>query len=44
MSNSNTKLGEYFLCIPKCEADGTNWSIYKHRLSYAADAAGLASS
>ncbi|KAJ7289663.1 hypothetical protein C8J57DRAFT_1046379, partial [Mycena rebaudengoi] len=41
MSSTNAKLGEYFLRIPKCEGDGTNWSIYKSRFSYAADAAGL---
>ncbi|KAJ7105548.1 hypothetical protein C8R44DRAFT_581935, partial [Mycena epipterygia] len=38
---SNAKLGDYFLRIPKCEADGTNWSVYKHRFTYAADASGL---
>ncbi|KAJ6536880.1 hypothetical protein B0H19DRAFT_847968, partial [Mycena capillaripes] len=28
--------------IPKCEGDGTNWSVYKSRFSFAADAAGMA--
>ncbi|KAJ7278713.1 hypothetical protein C8J57DRAFT_1059483, partial [Mycena rebaudengoi] len=42
MSTNNAKLGEYFLRIPKCEGDGTHWSIYKGRFTYAADAAGLA--
>ncbi|KAJ7615618.1 hypothetical protein DFH06DRAFT_1239637, partial [Mycena polygramma] len=42
MSTTNSKLSDYFLRVPKCEADGTNWSIYKNRFSYAADAAGLA--
>ncbi|KAF7345981.1 Retrovirus-related Pol polyprotein from transposon TNT 1-94 [Mycena venus] len=41
MSTTNSKLSDYFLCIPKCEADGSNWSVYKNRFSYAADAAGL---
>ncbi|KAJ7223769.1 hypothetical protein C8J57DRAFT_991787, partial [Mycena rebaudengoi] len=27
--------------IPKCKADGTNWSVYKSRFSYAANAAGM---
>ncbi|KAJ7284746.1 hypothetical protein C8J57DRAFT_956600, partial [Mycena rebaudengoi] len=33
--------GNFFLHIPKCEADGTNWSVYKSRFSYAADTAGM---
>ncbi|KAJ7608627.1 hypothetical protein DFH06DRAFT_1111157, partial [Mycena polygramma] len=41
MSLSTAKLGDYFLRIPKCEADGTNYSVYKNRFKYAADAAGL---
>ncbi|KAJ6581688.1 hypothetical protein B0H19DRAFT_865136, partial [Mycena capillaripes] len=28
--------------IPKCEGDGTNWSVYKSRFSFTADAAGMA--
>ncbi|KAJ7124853.1 hypothetical protein C8R44DRAFT_874714 [Mycena epipterygia] len=42
MSTPNSKLSDYFLRIPKCEANGSNWSIYKNRFSYAANAAGLA--
>ncbi|KAF7333873.1 Retrovirus-related Pol polyprotein from transposon TNT 1-94 [Mycena venus] len=41
MSTPNSKPADFFLRIPKCEADGTNWSVYKSRFSYAADAAGL---
>ncbi|KAJ7726794.1 hypothetical protein B0H16DRAFT_1471263 [Mycena metata] len=41
MSTPTSKLSDYFRRVPKCEADGTNWSIYKSRFIYAADAAGL---
>jgi hypothetical protein len=42
MSNPNGKPSDFFLRIPKCKGDGTNWSIYKSRFSFAADAAGMA--
>ena len=42
MSTPNGKPSDFFLRIPKCEVDGTNWSVYKSRFSFAADAAGLA--
>ncbi|KAJ6568786.1 hypothetical protein B0H19DRAFT_868370, partial [Mycena capillaripes] len=35
------KLSDYVLRVPKCEEDGSNWSVYKNRLIYAADAATL---
>jgi hypothetical protein len=41
MSTPNSKPSDFFLYIPKCEGDGTNWSIYKSRFSYAVDAAGM---
>ncbi|KAJ7738717.1 hypothetical protein B0H16DRAFT_1325208, partial [Mycena metata] len=41
MSTPTSKLSDYFLRVPKCEADGTNWNIYKSRFIYAADTAGL---
>ena len=44
MSTSNTnnsKLGDYFLCSPKCNADGSNWVIYCDRFIFAVEAAGL---
>ncbi|KAJ7315483.1 hypothetical protein DFH08DRAFT_820414 [Mycena albidolilacea] len=39
MSTPTSKPADFFLRIPKCEGDGTNWSVYKSRFSYAADAA-----
>ncbi|KAJ6586057.1 hypothetical protein B0H19DRAFT_1250793 [Mycena capillaripes] len=41
MLTPNSKLSDYFLRVPKCEEDGSNWSVYKNRLMYAADAATL---
>ncbi|KAJ7330318.1 hypothetical protein DFH08DRAFT_966885 [Mycena albidolilacea] len=29
MSTPTSKPADFFLCIPKCEGDGTNWSVYK---------------
>nr|GAT43935.1 polyprotein [Mycena chlorophos] len=43
MSNAaNTKLTAFFSTLPKCEADGTNFSVYKNRFKFAATAAGIA--
>ncbi|KAJ6528965.1 hypothetical protein B0H19DRAFT_534153 [Mycena capillaripes] len=42
MSTPNGRPSDFFLRIPKCEGDGTNWSVYKSRFSFAADAAGMA--
>ncbi|KAJ7663754.1 hypothetical protein DFH06DRAFT_986601, partial [Mycena polygramma] len=41
MSTPYSKPSDFFLRIPKCEGDGTNWSVYKSRFTYAADAAGM---
>lgn len=41
--SSNVKLGEEFLRIPKLDVAGTNWVIYKDRLSWSIDARGLSS-
>src|ERR1700761_785621 len=41
MSSANPKLSDFFVRLPKCEDSGTNWSIYKSRFQFAADAAGL---
>ena len=41
MSNTNRKVLEFFAKIPKLEADGSNWVIYKDRFLYAAAAASL---
>jgi hypothetical protein len=41
MSSNFSKLGEYFVRLPKCNSDGTNWIIYRNRFGFAADAAGL---
>ena len=37
----NIKIGDYFTRIPKCEADGSNYTIYKARMEYAADSASI---
>jgi hypothetical protein len=42
MSTPNSKPADFFLRIPKCEAYGTNWSVYKSRFKFAADATGMA--
>ena len=41
MSGTNGKVLEFFAKIPRLEADGSNWVIYKDRFTYAADAASL---
>ena len=43
MSSANGKVLEFFTKIPKLEADGSNWVIYKDRFFYAAAAASLLS-
>jgi hypothetical protein len=42
MSTPNGKPSNFLLCIPKCGADGSNWSIYKSHFSFTANTAGLA--
>jgi hypothetical protein len=42
MANNNGKLLEFFLRLPKLNADGTNWIVFCDRFVFAADAAGLA--
>ncbi|KAH7903098.1 hypothetical protein BJ138DRAFT_1021149, partial [Hygrophoropsis aurantiaca] len=37
----STKLGDDFLRVPKLNADGSNWVIYKDRLQWSANARGL---
>ena len=41
MASNNTKLGEYFVCLPKCNENGTNYIMYRDRFKFAAAAAGL---
>jgi hypothetical protein len=41
MANNNTKLGEYFVRLPKCNENGTNYIMYRDRFKFAAAAAGL---
>jgi gag-polypeptide of LTR copia-type len=41
MSNTNGKILEFFAKIPKLEADGSNWVIFKDRFMFAAAAASL---
>jgi hypothetical protein len=41
MSTVNSKLLEFFICIPKLETDGSNWVIFKDHFSFAAGAAAL---
>ena len=41
MSGTNRKVLEFFAKIPRLEADGLNWVIYKDWFTYAADAASL---
>jgi hypothetical protein len=43
MSTINSKVLEFFAKIPKLEADGSNWVIFKDRFLYAAAAASLSS-
>src|ERR1700761_4530966 len=38
---SNTKLIEFFTRVPQCSADGTNWTYYRDRFIFAAEAAQL---
>jgi hypothetical protein len=35
---SSTKIGDEFLCIPKLDATGTSWVIYKDRFTWSIDA------
>ena len=37
----NSKLREYFVRLPKCNSDGSNYIMYRDRFKYAVDAAGL---
>src|ERR1700678_1033216 len=41
MSNTNSKILEFFAKIPKLEADGSNWVIFKDWFMFAAAAASL---
>jgi hypothetical protein len=41
MALSNSKLGEYFVRLPKCNADGSNYIVYRDRFVFAIEAAGL---
>jgi hypothetical protein len=41
MSQNYAKLGEYFIRLPPCKSDGTNYIMYRDRFVFAADAAGL---
>jgi hypothetical protein len=41
MSAANSKLGEYFVRLPKCNGDGTNYVVYRYRFTFAVEAAGL---
>ena len=41
MSATNGKVLEFFTKIPKLEADGSNWVIFKDRFLFAAAAASL---
>ena len=41
MSNSNSKLLEFFAHIPKLESDGSNWVIFKDHFLFATAAASL---
>ena len=43
MSTSNSKVLELFVKIPKMEADGSNWVIFKDWFLYAAAATSLKS-
>ena len=43
MSSTNGKILEFFVKIPKLEADGSNWVIFKDRFLFAAAAASLIS-
>ena len=43
MSIANGKILEFFTKIPKLEADGSNWVIFKDRFLFAAAAASLVS-
>src|SRR6202522_339702 len=43
MSVANGKILEFFTKIPKLEADGSNWVIFKDRFLFAAAAASLVS-
>jgi hypothetical protein len=35
------KLGDYFVCLPKCEISGTNWIVYRDQFVFTVDAANL---
>jgi hypothetical protein len=37
----STKISDEFLCIPKLDAAGTNWVIYKDWFTWSIDAQGL---
>ena len=41
MSNTNGRVLKFFARIPRLEADGSNWVIYKDQFLYAAAAASL---
>ncbi len=39
--STSTKLVEFFARVPQCKADGTNWTFYRDRFMFAAEAAQL---
>ncbi len=39
--STSTKLIEFFARVPQCKADGTNWTFYRDRFMFAAEAAQL---
>jgi hypothetical protein len=40
-TSANSKLGEYFVRLPKLTSDGSNYIIYKNKLLFAVQGAGL---
>ncbi|TBU25007.1 hypothetical protein BD311DRAFT_598386, partial [Dichomitus squalens] len=38
---SSVKLGDDYVRVPKLDVGGSNWVLYKERLTWAADAKGL---
>jgi hypothetical protein len=38
---ANSKLGDYFVRLPKLAIDGSNWLVCKNRFTFAVQGAGL---